>query len=358
MCQPHVLDIYKDISENYENKIILAPMVRENKLPFRLLASRYGADLVYSEELIDYKVSTCSRIENKALGTIDFIDKRNDIIFRTCEEEKSKLIFQLGSSNSERALKAAKIVEKDVAGIDFNFGCPKSFSLQGGMGAALLEKPELIEEILTTAVTNLNVPITCKMRVLPDLKSTITLAKRIEACGVAAIAVHGRTKDDKPRHGNRDEYIAAIAEALQIPVIANGGSLDIKTHADILKFKESTGASSVMIARAAMKNPSIFNKLGELEDQKVIMKEYIKLAIKYENSVQNSKYTLQALMIRNLNCCEDTVRKFHSSKTIRDMCCAFELDEWYDKMYSKDGNQEREDKLNCNEQTDDNNQEQ
>lgn len=86
------------------------------------------------------------------------------IVFRTCAIEKGKVVLQLGTANAERALTVAKMVENDVAGIDVNMGCPKEFSLKGGMGAALLSDPERAKTILNTLIRNIKIPITCKIR--------------------------------------------------------------------------------------------------------------------------------------------------------------------------------------------------
>jgi tRNA-dihydrouridine synthase 2 len=87
----------------------------------RLLALEYGADLVYTEELIDWKLMKCKRKVNKVLNTIDYVDPVDKkIIFQTCEKEKGKVILQIGTANSERALKTALLVQNDVAGIDIN----------------------------------------------------------------------------------------------------------------------------------------------------------------------------------------------------------------------------------------------
>ena len=110
--------------------------------------------------------------------------------------------------------------ENDVAGFDVNMGCPKEFSIKGGMGAALLNQPERVKEILTSLVNSLAVPVSCKIRLLPDLNDTLKLCKIIESCGVAALAVHGRTKEQRPAHRNNNEAIKIIADSLSIPVIA------------------------------------------------------------------------------------------------------------------------------------------
>eukprot|EP00494_Astrolonche_serrata_P033981 UN34250 len=104
-------------------------------------------------------------------------------------------------------------------------GCPKHFSIQGGMGAALLKKPEMVKDIMTTLTRNFNrneLPITCKIRLLENQKDTETLVKLIENCGVQAIGVHGRYTPDRPRHPARIELIKAVVNAVKIPIIYNG----------------------------------------------------------------------------------------------------------------------------------------
>ncbi|KAK4361576.1 hypothetical protein RND71_020528 [Anisodus tanguticus] len=99
-------------------------------------------------------------------------------------------------------------------------GYPKSFSISGGMGAALLSKPELIHDILTTLRRNLDVPVTCKIRLLKSPHDTVELARQIERTGVTALAVHGRKVPDRPRDPAKWNEITDAA--LSIPVIANG----------------------------------------------------------------------------------------------------------------------------------------
>jgi tRNA-dihydrouridine synthase len=107
--------------------VCLAPMVRAGSLPFRALSLKYGADYVFSEEIIDKRIIKATRRWNSALGTIDFvIEEENVILFRTTNEERQKLVFQLGTASGELALQAARVVENDVAGIDINMGCPKA----------------------------------------------------------------------------------------------------------------------------------------------------------------------------------------------------------------------------------------
>lgn len=112
------------------------------------------------------------------------------------------------------------ISEQDVAGIDINMGCPKDFSLKGGMGAALLSCPDKACAILSAVVSAVSVPVSCKIRVLPDMDDTIEFCKKLASTGIAAIGVHGRTIKERPRHPNRNHFIKAISEAVDIPIIA------------------------------------------------------------------------------------------------------------------------------------------
>lgn len=317
-------------SKHYAGKVILAPMVRIGTLPSRLLALQYGADLVYSEELIDHRLVQCKRVENHVLGTIDFIqDDSSRPMFQTCSEERSRVVLQMGTSDPERALKVAKLVQDDVFGIDINMGCPKEYSTKGGMGAALLRTPDKVKAILTTLVEGVNIPITCKIRILPKLEDTLALVKVIESTGVVAIGVHGRLKEERPRHPVHADVIKIIAESLSIPVIANGGSEDIiNTYKDIENFRVMSGASSVMIARSAQWNMSIFREEGLLPIHDVI-KDYLRLAIRYDNHFINCKFCIQEVM-RDKQ--EGEIGKLlHASVSLREICSIWDLETLYDQ---------------------------
>ncbi|GMF53775.1 unnamed protein product [[Candida] boidinii] len=177
---------------DYKSKFVLAPMVRIGELPTRLVALRHGADLVWGPEIIDKKILTCERVVNTKLNTIDFLSTRGstkipgvtNLVFRTAPKlEENKLIFQMGTSDAELAVKAANIVVKDVSGIDINAGCPKHFSIHSGMGAALLSTPDLLCNILTSLVEQVgkpnNKPISVKIRLLPNKEDTLALVKRL-----------------------------------------------------------------------------------------------------------------------------------------------------------------------------------
>ncbi|XP_065340363.1 tRNA-dihydrouridine(20) synthase [NAD(P)+]-like [Cloeon dipterum] len=308
---------------DFTGKNILAPMVKAGTLPLRLLALRYGADLVYCEELIDWKLLRSVRRENSLLGTVDFIDESDgSVVFRTCSSETSRVVLQLGTCNAERALLVAKKLENDVAAIDINMGCPKEFSIKGGMGAALLSQPEKVRTIITTLVNGCKIPITAKIRLLREHKETLAFCKMLEECGVSAIGIHGRLKEQRPRHANDNGAIAAVARELKVPVIANGGSMEISCFEDINKFRAACGVSSVMLARAALWNVSIFRKEGILPLDNVII-EYLKLAVKYDGTVGNSKYCVQS-MLREL---QESPRgkAFLAAQSLHAICSLWDL---------------------------------
>ncbi|XP_071450145.1 tRNA-dihydrouridine(20) synthase [NAD(P)+]-like [Hetaerina americana] len=324
---------------DYRNKVILAPMVRAGTLPLRLLSLDYGADIVYCEELIDWKLIRSARKVNDALGTVDFVDQTDGtVVFRTCDQEKGKVVLQIGTCSPERALAVAMKVKDDVAAIDVNMGCPKEFSLKGGMGAALLSKPDLACAIISTLSSNLSIPVTCKIRVLSSVEETLQLCKRLEASGAAAIAIHGRRIDERPQHMNRNQEIAQVARGLSIPVIANGGSKEITCHSDIEKFRVACGASSVMLGRVAQKDCTIFRRdrlpsvnpplraegdgRADLETRwkalEPLIHDYLVYSVRYASPGPNVKYCIQA-MLKDL---QETPmgKKFLEAQTLLQIC--------------------------------------
>ncbi|NXS66075.1 DUS2L synthase, partial [Pandion haliaetus] len=196
--------------------------------------------------------------------------------------------------------------------------------------------------ILTTLVKGICKPVTCKIRILPSVEDTVNLVKRIEKTGIAAIAVHGRKslvlslfcllerkKEERPQHPVHCDVIKAISEAVSIPVIANGGSHDfIKEYMDIETFQKATAASSVMIARAAMWNPSIFRKEG-LFPLKEVMQDYIKYAVRYDNHYTNTKYCLCQMLREQLETTQG--KKLHAAQSAQEICEAFEMADFYEE---------------------------
>ena len=296
---------------NYANKVMLAPMVRIGLLPMRLTALDYGADLVFTDETIDMKMIGTERVENTELGTVDYM-REGRVMFRTHPQEKDRLIFQIGSSDPELALKAALTVAQDVGAIDLNCGCPKHFSTHRGMGAALLSTPDLLCAILENLVQNCGLPVTCKIRVFSDLAKTIELVKRIEKTGVKAIGVHCRTRYMKPSDRGNWDYFEHLVKAVNIPIIANG---DIFTQDDIERIL-NTGVSSVMLARGAQHNPSVFRREG-LVSAREAARKYMEYAVRYDNPYQNAKYTVASM---RLKLDKDVAHRLHRSRSLAQLC--------------------------------------
>ncbi|KAH7726697.1 dihydrouridine synthase domain-containing protein [Aphelenchoides avenae] len=280
--------------ELYANKTALAPMVRAGRTPLRMLALGYGADLVYTEEIVDQKLLASKRIVNDVLGTIDYV-LEEEVVLRIAKDEAPKCILQIGTSSAGRAVEVCRKYSADVAAIDVNMGCPKPFSISGGMGAALLKTPEIAKEILDSLTTVSPVPISCKIRVQDTLPATLEFAQMVERCGVSAIGVHGRRRDERPKHANRVDEIREVVRCASVPVLANGASGSIECHADIARFREETGASSVMVARKAFSNPSIFQPKGVLTMQQEI-ENFLDKACEYDENYTNVKYVVQRIL--------------------------------------------------------------
>lgn len=99
-------------------------------------------------------------------------------------------------------------------------GCPKEFSIKGGMGVALMKQPDKACNILKTLVSNLSIPVSCKIRILNTAEETLELVEKLVSTGIKAIAIHGRTKEERPQHAVHPDIIKYVAERISIPVIA------------------------------------------------------------------------------------------------------------------------------------------
>ncbi|KAF0989863.1 hypothetical protein HZS_6467, partial [Henneguya salminicola] len=304
------------IMDFFKGKIILAPMVRANTIAFRLLCIKYCADAVFSQEIVDHSILSCKRIENEKLNSIDFVNDSYEIIFRTIKSEKPKLIFQLVASDNLKFY-PGNLKENDISALDINMGCPKSFSISGGMGAALLSKKEKAKKILTNLVKNSSIPITCKIRLLPgDIDNTIDFIRYIIPSGVCAISIHGRNRNQSSSESCNIDYLKKICEIFKndIPIIVNGGSLHINSYNDIIYFRDSCGATSVLVARAALRNPSVFSFKG-LVPILDIFREYASLCIQWDVEFFLFKYMLSRMCIQS-----DEILKLSRSDSYEDTC--------------------------------------
>lgn len=296
---------------SYAGKLVLAPMVRAGELPTRLLALQHGADLVWSPEIIDKKLIQCERIVNDKLKTVDFIisspksngkPKPPTLVFRTClEREHGKLIFQIGSSTPPLASQAALKVINDVDGIDVNAGCPKHFSVHSGMGAALLKTPEKLCSILRELVEKVgkpyNKPISVKIRILDDEKSTLELVENLCSTGITNLTVHCRTTPMRNREAPIRDYIPniyGICKKHDVSLVMNGAIQNRAHYKILLGELELPFEIGGMMADCAESNPTVFNP-NPLPWYEVV-KEYLKIADEFENHTSNTKYMLSRIV--------------------------------------------------------------
>ena len=181
---------------DYSNKVVLAPMVRIGELPTRLLALRHGADLVWGPETVDRAIIGTTRSINPRTNCIEYSrssNSQNRVVYRIHPLERGRLVYQMGSADAKLAVQAAKVVAGDVAGVDLNCGCPKHFSIQGGMGAALLKDIPRLEGILRALVEEVgkvyDIGISCKIRLLDTDQETCDMVRRLCRTGIIGLTV-------------------------------------------------------------------------------------------------------------------------------------------------------------------------
>lgn len=235
-----------------ENNVILAPMAGVTDLAFRLLCRRAGAGLVCME-----------MVSAKA---IYYNNKNTEELLAIHPQEVPASLQLFGSDPKILAEMAKRIEERPFSILDFNMGCPVPKVVNNGEGSALMKDPKRVEELLTGLVKAVKKPVTVKIRkgFDEDNVNAVEIARVAEACGVAAVAVHGRTRAQY-YSGRADwEIIRKVKEAVKIPVIGNG---DVNSPQAAKAMLEQTGCDGVMIGRAAQGNPWIFRKVTAfLED--------------------------------------------------------------------------------------------
>ncbi|KAK6924021.1 DUS-like, FMN-binding domain [Dillenia turbinata] len=320
-------------------KLIVAPMVDNSDLPFRMLCRKYGAEAAYTPMLH-------SRIFSEN-------EKYRSQEFTTCQEDRP-LFVQFCANDPDILLEAARRVESYCDYVDINLGlvpwigslvgflafdrdelsvqlamsfhlgglalaktpgyvirktvvygcihepsgnqtcCPQRIARRGNYGAFLMDNLPLVKSLVQKLAQNLQVPVSCKIRVFPDLQDTINYARMLEDAGCSLLAVHGRKREEKDQKKIRAnwEAIRAVRNAVRIPVLANG---NIRHLDDVQSCLEATGADGVLSAESLLENPALFagfwtaewvvdgEEIGEdgKLDQAELLVEYLKLCEQY-----------------------------------------------------------------------------
>lgn len=262
--------------------LALAPMAGITDLPFRLICRRLGCGMTVSE-MVSAKGLLYKNVKTTEMLRID-------------DGERPTAIQLFGSVPAELA-EAARMVEASGADmIDFNMGCPVPKIVNNGEGSALMKNPQLAHDILAAMVKAVKIPVTVKFRAGWDdaNRNAVEIARAVEAAGVSAVAVHGRTRQQF-YEGKADwSIIADVKRAVKVPVFGNG---DIFTVADGLRMLEQTGCDGLMIGRGADGNPWLFTALaaalrGEplpqppsLKERLAQAAEHLEMLIAYKNEV-------------------------------------------------------------------------
>ncbi|OUP07829.1 tRNA dihydrouridine synthase DusB [Collinsella sp. An2] len=229
-----------------EQPILLAPMAGVTDAAYRIMCRRRGARLAFSE-----------------MVSVAGLAYANDKTWRLVvpADEEPQICVQLFGSKPEQFASAVEAVQERVGDrltlIDINMACPARKVITKGEGSALMETPELAEEIARAAVARAQVPVTVKMRIgfRSDARNAPELARRLEDAGVAAVAVHGRTA--KQLYTGQADWSAIdeVAQAVSIPVVGSG---DVFTADAAVRMLRETAASAVFVARGSYGNPWIF----------------------------------------------------------------------------------------------------
>ncbi|KAM7250865.1 hypothetical protein ACFE04_022748 [Oxalis oulophora] len=223
-------------------RFIVAPMVDNSELPFRLLCRKYGAQAAYTPMLHSRIFTETEKYRNEE--------------FTTCQEDRP-LFVQFCANDPDTLLAAAKRVEDSCDYVDINLGCPQRIARRGYYGAFLMDNLPLVKSLVEKLSQNLRVPVSCKIRLFPNIEDTIKYAKMLEDAGCALLAVHGRTRDQKDQRKIRADWnsIKIVKNSVRIPVLANGNVRHIDDVKDCIK---ATGVEGVLSADTLLENPALF----------------------------------------------------------------------------------------------------
>ena len=264
-----------------KNNLILAPMAGVTDLPFRLLCKEQGAGLLCME-----------MVSAKAI----YFNNKNTEELLTIDDREPPVSLQLFGSDPDIISEMAKKIEnRPFSILDINMGCPVPKVAGNGEGSALMKNPKLVEEIVSKTAKAIKKPVTVKIRKGFDDEhiNAVEIARIAESAGAAAVAVHGRTREQY-YSGKADwDIICQVKEAVKIPVIGNG---DVTSPEAARQLMETTGCDGIMIGRGAQGNPWIFRQIlhwmetGEeeskpdLEEVKAMILRHARMLVEYKGA--------------------------------------------------------------------------
>jgi len=322
-------------ARNHEKALVVAPMVDQSDLPFRMLCRRYGANLCYTPMIHSKLVLTSKTYREKFTGTWPEADR--------------PLIAQLCGSDPDAMLEAARLVEPHVDGIDINCGCPQGIAKRGDYGAFLLEQEEKLLTLVKHLVKHLKVPLTIKVRLLPDPETnphklndpshipfdtpgaSLALYGKLVDAGIHLLTIHGRTRKQKQDLTGHSDW-ETIRKAVElygdkIPIFANGS---IETYEDVDECLKFTNCDGVMSSESLLEYPPIFYKIPQIPTRTIgrlqLAKEYANLAKEYppEKGGQGSglkciRVHLHRFLHKDLQNDVDFRKKIVADKTLEEL---------------------------------------
>uniref|UniRef100_D8Q1N3 tRNA-dihydrouridine(16/17) synthase [NAD(P)(+)] n=2 Tax=Schizophyllum commune (strain H4-8 / FGSC 9210) TaxID=578458 RepID=D8Q1N3_SCHCM len=241
-------DFYREVLGS--PKYVVAPMVDQSELAFRILCRRYGAQVAYTPMINAHVFPFYGK-------------KQQDKNFDVSEGEEGAqgldrpLVVQFCGNNPDELLASARIVEAHCDAVDLNLGCPQDIAKKGHYGSWLQDEWELVYKLVNTLHENLSIPVTAKFRIFSDPERTLAYAKMLERAGAQILTVHGRTRDQRGVNSGLADWkqIAMVKQAVSVPVLANGNML---YQEDIEACLQATGADGIMSAEGLLYNPALF----------------------------------------------------------------------------------------------------
>ncbi|OQS00413.1 tRNA-dihydrouridine synthase [Achlya hypogyna] len=232
-------ELYRSLGEP---KTILAPMVDQSELAYRMLVRKYGVDLCYTP-MIHARMF------------------RDDATYRATAwqvvPEDRPLFVQFCGNDPDILLTSARYVQDNCDAVDLNLGCPQGIARKGRYGAFLMHEPEVVREIVETLSRELTVPVSCKIRLFPNYEDTLAFCNMLVDAGCCWLVIHGRTKEMNKQLVRECDWdtIKRLRKELPIPVFANGG---IENDADVVACLAATEAEGVMSSEGILECPALF----------------------------------------------------------------------------------------------------